>query len=235
MLFRSLDQEAYDEYYTTDVKEYKTAFEKGDYASSGYPTTYGWENFIRDYLGVEDEKMLIINLDSTLYTDVLANYKKAMWLKDAKDENGNAIKDDSLIQTEMEKIYNDFFSATVSGVHAYIDADLDGVVDEFAETSSEATLIAEFVNLVYTKANEKVEGKYVLTGTTISERITSILRNYKLATTKDPVWGKYKAAQIRGEVMTSASYDNSTTAEQQLLDAVEANWKKIVEIGRAHV
>ena len=53
-----LDQEKYDDYYEAEIAEYKEAFENGDYASLGFDKNYGWENFVRDYLGLLSEEKI---------------------------------------------------------------------------------------------------------------------------------------------------------------------------------
>lgn len=80
-----LDQTKYNEYVTKDVNEYKEAFEEGNFEASGYPASYGWENFLRDYIGLSSEKAIITDFDSTLYNDVLALYKKALYTVETSD------------------------------------------------------------------------------------------------------------------------------------------------------
>ena len=74
-----LDQKKYDEYFKKDIKSYKESFEKGSFASYGFPASYGWENFLRDYIGITDEAQAIIDFNSTLYTDVLDIYTKSIY------------------------------------------------------------------------------------------------------------------------------------------------------------
>lgn len=80
-----LDQAKYDEYVVKDVNEYKEAFEEGNFEASGYPASYGWDNFLRDYIGLSSEKAIITDFDSSLYNDVLALYTKALYTVDTKD------------------------------------------------------------------------------------------------------------------------------------------------------
>ena len=49
------NKEKYDDYFENAVTTVKDAFEAGDYEVAGYPNNYGWENFLRDHLGVTKE------------------------------------------------------------------------------------------------------------------------------------------------------------------------------------
>ncbi|MBR6517267.1 MAG: hypothetical protein IKT40_10575 [Bacilli bacterium] len=75
-----LDQEAYDEYLEEDLEAYKESFEDGDFESYGYPASYGWTNFLRDYLGLSEEAAIIVDFNSSLYEAVLDLYKKSLYM-----------------------------------------------------------------------------------------------------------------------------------------------------------
>ena len=79
------DQSAYAEYVKTDYTAYKDAFDNGDFEANGFPKTYGWDNFLRDYLGVRSEKDIVVDFNSTLYNDVLELYTKALYMAEAGD------------------------------------------------------------------------------------------------------------------------------------------------------
>jgi hypothetical protein len=80
-----LDQEAYDEYLDEDLEAYKESFEDGDFESYGYPASYGWTNFLRDYLGLSEEAAIIVDFNGTLYEEVLALYTKALYMAKVGD------------------------------------------------------------------------------------------------------------------------------------------------------
>ena len=79
------DQEKYNTYVTADYTTYKEAFESGNFEANGYPAAYGWENFMRDYLGVTSEKEIVTDFNGTLYDDVLALYTEAIYLAEVGD------------------------------------------------------------------------------------------------------------------------------------------------------
>ena len=88
-----LDQEAYEEYLESDLESYKESFEDGDFESYGYPSSYGWENFLRDYLGLTNEKAIIVDFNSTLYEDVLALYKKSLYIAEVGEVEAVVLTD----------------------------------------------------------------------------------------------------------------------------------------------
>ena len=57
-----LNSEKYDEYVEADIEAYKESFEDGDFESYGFPASYGWTNFLRDYLGLSEEAAIIVDL-----------------------------------------------------------------------------------------------------------------------------------------------------------------------------
>lgn len=79
------DQDKYDDYVEEDITAYKESFEEGSFASYGYPASYGWENFLRDYIGLSSEAAIIVDFNSTLYNDVVALYTKALYTADVED------------------------------------------------------------------------------------------------------------------------------------------------------
>ena len=81
----ALDNEKYQEYVKEDIESYKESFEEGDFETYGFPPSYGWDNFLRDYLGLSNESAIIVDFNSTLYNDVLALYTKALYMAEAGD------------------------------------------------------------------------------------------------------------------------------------------------------
>lgn len=231
------DQAKYDEYYKSDIQNYKTSFEEGNYESKGYPSAYGWNNFLRDYLGVTNEIELLSNLDGSLYKasqDVLA---RTLWL-DKKEETitdeetgettTKIVDDDSRVQAEMEKIFNEFFSASIIGVNAYYDLNSDGVADEFTGSDFDSTLIRdgakakELVELVYTESAKSNKE-------TLAERLSETVILYKLATNDDPVWGAYKKLGLYLNSISSTSYTNASNINETLKAKIKSIWQSIYE------
>ena len=80
-----LDQDKYNDYMEEDIDSYKESFEEGNFESYGFPASYGWTNFLRDYIGLTEEAAIIVDFNSTLYKDVLALYTKALYTAEVKD------------------------------------------------------------------------------------------------------------------------------------------------------
>lgn len=80
-----LDSEKYAELVEEDIDSYKESFEEGDFETYGFPASYGWDNFLRDYLGLSEEAQIIVDFNSTLYNDVLALYTKALYMAEVGD------------------------------------------------------------------------------------------------------------------------------------------------------
>ena len=222
-----LDQEQYDKYYKAEITEYKEAFEDGDYASLGYDANYGWENFIRDYLGILSEEKILINLDSSLYTDSYNKLKDVLTLQDeVKDAEGNVTATvDQLIQDKMEEIYKDYLNATAIGVKSYFDKDLDNKADELEEGSTEAIVAKNLLAEVYAQA-EKLDGA-------ISSVLNSVILEYQLATIGHPVWGQYKKAGVKLVLVASGSYTASSKNDEIILDHLRSEYAEILDFAKA--
>lgn len=230
-----LDKETYDKYYKSDVTDIKNNFNKGKYESEGFPASYGWENFLRDYLGVLTETDLFTNYGGSLYNAAEAAYIKDIYMGEVeyeKDENGEFVLDedgnkivsktaDQLVQDEMDKIFNDYFSATMVGVYAFYDVDLDGVSDEMTEEQS--NLAKELVNLVYAEAkNDKYD--------TITEGLSDLVKQYKLASklaTSTSIFAKYKAQGLRLALVSSTTYTNSSSVADEIKAEARAQWEAV--------
>lgn len=226
---RVLDKTKYNKYYKADITEYKKAFLDGEYASSGYPKSYGWNNFLTDYLGVTNELDLLINLDSNLYKEAEGLYKKAMYMGEeetTKDEEGNTVvvkTKDQLVQDEMERIFKEFFSASVIGVYAFYDTDLNGIADDLESESDAAKLAQELTNKVYTEAKA-----YKKDFDTLAARLSFVVKQYNLADRYNTTWGQYKAKGLRLSVLSSTTYTNTSTADETILDNVRVIWNEIL-------
>lgn len=94
-----LDNEKYQEYVEEDIDAYKESFEEGDFESYGYPASYGWTNFLRDYLGLTEEAAIIVDFNGTLYDDVLALYTKALYMAEVGDVEVIVLTDSENVKT----------------------------------------------------------------------------------------------------------------------------------------
>lgn len=162
-----LDKDAYDEIYKTAVKTYKDNFKKDSYKAAGYPKSYGWKNFMRDYLGITDEFQLIVANGGTVYTKALDEYKKTLYVHET-------------VSAEAEKIFNDYFNAAVYSVSAYVDKDDDGNSDNLVMEGLDSDDIMDFNNLTidefWTKYGEKYES-YEITKAELAEAKETLAYN----------------------------------------------------------
>lgn len=220
-----LDQETYDKYYKEEITEYKEAFENGDYASLGFDANYGWENFIRDYLGLLSEEKILINLDSNLYKENYNKFKDELTLgEEVKDEEGKVTQTvDQAIQNKMEEIYNKYLNVTAVGVKAYYDKDLDNKADELNEEQTKAA--NDLLALVYEKA--------AAIDNTIANALTSVILEYNLASKYNATWGTYKAQGLELAIISSASYTASSTKNETILEQLRAQYTDLLAFAKA--
>ena len=143
-----LGQKSYDDIYEDVVTSVKDAFEKGDYQIAGYPASYGWENFLRDHLGVTEEKDLLFAPSTELYTEALKLYKDS--LVKGKHED---------ILAKATEIFEESFKVTAFALSAYVDADDDANADKLVPEVLDTEDVEDFYALsaaeFWTKHGEK--------------------------------------------------------------------------------
>lgn len=217
-----LNTDKYNSYYKTDVTEYKEAFNDGDYESLGYPSSYGWENFIRDYLGLLSEEKILLNLDSSLYEECLETYKEQFYLQESTtDEEGNTISEDQKVQDKMEEIFNNYVNATAIGIKAYYDNNYDATADEFEANSSQETLIKELIATVYQEVLKK--------DSSIDTALKEIVLEYNISSAlSNNVWSKYRAAGLQLTIVSSATINSSSTQADEIKAQVKIVYDKIL-------
>ena len=222
-----LDQKTYDEYYKAEVTEYKEAFEDGDYASLGFDANYGWENFIRDYLGLLSDQKILINLDSTLYKKCYEQFKDKLTLgEEEKDAEGNVVKTvDQVVQDKMEEIFNKYLNVTAVGVKAYYDLDLDNKADELAEDDEKLEYANDLIALVYEKACEIDQP--------IATALTTVILEYNLASKFNETWGDYKAQGLELALVSSASYNESSKKDEAILEQLRTQYADLLAFAKA--
>ena len=224
-----LDQKTYDTYYKEEVKEYKDAFEDGDYASLGFDANYGWENFLRDYLGLLSEEKILINLDSTLYKNSYNQLKDELTLgEEVKDADGNVtVTVDQAIQDKMEEIFNEYLNVTAVGVKAYYDLDLNNEADELVEGEDDEKLAYanDLLALVYEQAAAIDEA--------IATALSTVILEYNLATKYHTVWGEYKAQGLELALVSSASYTAASNKDETILNQLREQYADLLAFTKA--
>lgn len=226
-----LDQTKYDEYKKTDVTQYKTSFEAGNYASSGYPASYGWENFLRDYLGVNSEEDLMTALDASIFVAAQDEIAKEIWLEVKKVVNDEGVEetqyDDTLVQKEMENIFNSYYNASIIGLYTFYDKDNNGVGDYYGVGTDTDSVSEELLTFAYNKAFAIVERDAYL-NKTLETALSEVVNQYNLATSQHSEWGKYKAVGLRLFVITTVTYTSSSSINEDLSKEVKALWDSVV-------
>ena len=151
-------QNDYDDYYEDEVTAIKEAFEAGDYASAGYPSNYGWENFLRDHLGVTAEIELLYSPSSELYTQAYDVYEDKL----AQGKHEEILE----IATE---IFNETFKVNAYALSVYVDADDDANADKLAPEVLDTEDVEEFYSLSAADFWAKHSEKYTEYGATAEE------------------------------------------------------------------
>lgn len=212
--FQVLDQDKYSDYYNTDITTYKEKFLADDYSQIGFPASYGWDNFVRDYLGLLSENKILINLDSSLYEDTLRTLKEKLFL----DAEGN----DTKVQEEMDNIAKKYFYATTIELNAYYDEDLDGKADEI-ETNSEKELLArKLISVIFEQLNPK-------SYTSVTTELNQIANSYSVATIyTNNVWKEFKEAGLILSVTTSKTYTSNSSISETAINQIKLQYDAII-------
>ena len=220
-----LDSKLYEEYKKSAVTSYKTSLEKGDYASKGFPANYDWDKFLVDYLGVNSEEELMNLYGSALYSAAEGYFIKDIYLDESKNDEGETVYDDTKVQEEMDKIFNEFFSATMIGVYAYYDKADKGLSNGKADemTEEQQKLATELVEAVYAEAKERRNAKEA---DSLAAAFSEIVKEYKstAASVVTNQWKKYKEAGLQLTLVSSTTYTNASTADEAILDEARKQW-----------
>lgn len=228
-----LDQETYDKYYKTDVTAYKDALTKGDYASKGFPANYGWEQFRVDYLGASSDEELMNSYGGSLYSAAEGYFIKDIYMDEEikeTDSEGTEVviqTADHLVQKEMERIFNEFFSATMIGVYAYYDKEANGLSDGKADemTEEQAAKAKALVDLVYEEA-KKIKADEI--NGTLAASLEKVVKEYKSTTyLKVNKWTEYKKAGLQLVLVSSTTYTNTSTANENILAEAKKQWEAV--------
>ena len=243
-----LDQEAYDELYKNEIEVYKDELEAGTFASLGYPSKYGWDNFLRDRFGVlSDLELLTLG---QAYKDALAKFGESRYVfsNEASESIDVAFKAffagdmtreayeaevakyaedaEDTIQYQMQKIVDDFYSVSAYTINVYVDYDHNGTADEMdEETKSYAKLFLE--QIVVAAENEKVSGA------TYADRVATIIKNYNLSslTSSEELGGvsfaKLKSLGIEVTVSTETTYTSSTENDETVDAILKDFWNQV--------
>ena len=243
-----LDQKAYDDLYKKEIKVYKDELEAGTFASLGYPSKYGWDNFLRDRFGVlSDLELLTLG---QAYKDALAKFGesryvfsneasesidvafKAFFAGDMTREEYEAevakyAKDaEDTIQYQMQKIVDEFYSINAYTINVFVDYNHNGTADKMDDdTKAYAQLFLE--QIVKAAENENVSGA------TYADRVATIIKNYNLSslTSSDELGGvsfaKLKSLGIEVTVSSESTYTSSSEDDETVGAILKGFWNQV--------
>lgn len=223
-----LDKETYDKYYKTDVQKYKDDLKKGAYEAEGFPANYGWKEFMVDYLGVSTEFELMHVYGSSIYNAAETKYVEDIYMDEEVTEevDGEQVivkTKDQAVQDEMQKIFDEFYSASMIGAYAYYDADLNGIADEMTEEQTAEA--KKLVDLIYetAKTNRAEE-----TNGTLAAGLEKAINEYK-ATAFFEVnkWQEFKKAGLKVALVTSTTYTNTSSVADEIKAEAKAQWQLV--------
>ena len=243
---------------TTEIGGFRKNFEL-DYFTYSYlsyygftpnfPADYGWTNFEKDYFGAfSDEELLTnANFGGSVYSEALDKLTKSLYTGITTE----ADMTNSDVATEMNKLYNEWYSLNVINLIVYVDANYDSTIDSQTDTdedtdgfedstwtAAQRALVPELIDLILAKASETGE-------TTLANQITALVTLYKNASYEVPAtaptssdtiytynyWAKFKMAGLLLKFETANSYNNSSELVEEFLDELQVMWNKAKDLG----
>ena len=158
--------------YNKNVYTLYEALQNGDYELYGYPAKYGWDNFVRDYLGMTNEIDTVVLFEA--YENAVNNYTDSFYT--ITSVNAEAIYD-KLVDAYVEKVisveeyntfletlepstyentilyqicknFTDYFYVKAALFNYYFDNNYDGVADE-EKDSTKHTNAKTLLNAIY--------------------------------------------------------------------------------------
>lgn len=171
-LKESIDEDAVKHGYAQSVAEFKYLFDNNAFSKYGFDTSYGWKNFLTDYLGVIDENELIGQL--------LLEKVKERYLLDYYNYD--------FIIEEMNRLDQLYYNMEV--ITLYV-----------TTTTSKYNPNNDFTSEQYVAAKEllkKLESIFVYySGPDSVERIEGLVEEFNNAMFDDEVWGEYQSLGLR--------------------------------------
>ncbi|MBQ8293423.1 MAG: hypothetical protein IJX78_06480 [Bacilli bacterium] len=217
------DKEAFKDAVANELKNIKYYFNAGYYASSGFDASYGWNNFLRDYLRMDDEYELILNAAGM--EDAFKKFYETQYTYES-------------VLKEMKEIWeNDYYALSIINVIVFTDYNHDGSADNYE-------LDEEKVNEFWTEeqealAKELIEKIYAAAPATgedgLYKQLVAVVKEYNEATYNDEVWGQYKQAGLKVKPEDAQDYTNSSSLVQEFLDKMAEVYNDIEREGRTGI
>ena len=182
----------------TTVKEFKYAFENDVFDTYGFDSKYGWSNFLKDYMLLQNDRFLVGSL-------VLSQANTYFNLANLKTED---------LQAEMQKIYDDYYSMKVVNMLITVDYDNDNNPDKVNLEGEQEFWSADQIALAQELTSKIHELRDELAGesdTTMEAKLKAVVEAYNKATVLDETWGKYHQAGLKAKVESAADYTSSSS------------------------
>ena len=182
----------------TTVKEFKYAFENDVFDTYGFSSKYGWENFLRDYMLLANDRQLVGSL-------VLSQANTYFNLAKIKTED---------LQAEMQKIYDDYYSMKVVNMLITVDYDNNNSPDVVNLEGEQEFWNADQIALAQELTSKLYELRDELAGesdTTLEAKLKKAAEAYAKTTVLDETWGKYHQAGLKAKVESAADYTSSSS------------------------
>ena len=195
------------------VQAYKFAFEQGIFESNGFSKEYGWKNFLRDYLLVEDEEELA----------------GVLCLDDAEEMFSLSKIDAAELAKKVKEKYEAYYSVKGLNLVIYVDYNQDANPDTFVLeegedqiywTSYQQALVQELSDKLYEAASTSEK-------TSLEDKLTEKVTEYQNSTIDNATWGKYIAAGIYAKVEKAADYSSTGSFVQEFHDALSKMYLEI--------
>ena len=216
------DKEAFKEAFDTNVKNIKYYFSAGMYASSGFDSDYGWDNFLKDYLRMDNENELVLN---------------AAGLDDAFKKFYEDQYSYATVLEKMKEIYtNDYYSLKVINVLVYTDYNHDGSPDTYELEGAENEFWTEQQETLAKKLIEELYKNAAATGQDgLYNQLDAVAKEYNEATYNDEKWGVYKKHGLKAKVENEASYTEASSLVEEFHDKMFEVYKEIEKEGQTGI
>ena len=218
--FRELFRGTYADIYSdlmngtvNSVQAYKFAFEQGIFESNGFGPDYGWENFLRDYLLVENEQELA----------------GVLCLDDAEELFSLSKIDAAVLAQKVKEKFEAYYSVKGLNLVIYVDYNYDASPDSLTLEEGEKQLYwTEYqMSLVQELSDKLYEAAATSEKSSLEDKLKEKVTEYQNATLDHATWGKFLAAGICAKVETAADYASTGSFVQEFHDALAKMYLEI--------
>jgi hypothetical protein len=168
---------------------------------------------MRDFYGVKDE-------DELANTVALYDYT----LKKFREQAYTAVD----VRNQMNKMFDEFFEATVISLIVYVDYDDNNVPDKNYVDAADIQY-TKWTRLQKDLAKEltgvvKAEKDKYLVGTDYAKAFNQVIEQFNNALQNNATWGKYKAAGLRLKFESTGTVNNNSSQSEEVMAEVKTLW-----------